>query len=61
VLRTKIPAGWSKTLVSLPVLTSPVAEAWQSDGGVRRPITLKAGDVFEAEGQAVVLEEGEDK
>lgn len=32
----------------LPEMSDEVKEAWESDGGVRRPITLQSGDAFEA-------------
>lgn len=41
----------------LPVKSAEVVRAWDDDGGVRRPITLKAGDVFEAEGQQAIDED----
>lgn len=32
----------------LPEISDPVKDAWEEDGNVRRPITLKAGDAFDA-------------
>ncbi len=32
-----------------PEITDPISEAWKADEGTRRPITLKAGDAFNAE------------
>lgn len=45
--------------IGLPELTEPVSKAWGNDGGVRRPITLKAGDAFDAEAQDVVDDSGQ--
>lgn len=41
---------------SLPDASQSVKEAWAEDGNVRRPITLKAGDAFNAEQNASVNE-----
>lgn len=49
--------------LGLPEMTEAAAKAWADDAGVRRPITLKAGDQFTAEADATVsagLEENED-
>ena len=35
---------------NLPTMGKEVEQAWEDDGGARRPITLKPQDVFEAEG-----------
>ena len=43
-----------RTKVGLPGLSQEAVEAWQNDGGVRRPITLQSGDAFDAEQDAIV-------
>lgn len=47
-----------RILGGLPGLSKPVTDAWEADGGTRRPITLESGDTFEA-GQAGLEEEAE--
>lgn len=37
----------------LPPVTEEARQAWEDDGGVRRPITLKGQDQFEAEAKAI--------
>jgi lambda family phage portal protein len=44
----------------LPEPSQEVKDAWESDGGVRRPVTLKAGDAFEAETEQITGESGEE-
>jgi lambda family phage portal protein len=39
--------------MNLPEPSASVKTAWEDDGNVRRPITLKAGDAFAAEQEAV--------
>lgn len=39
--------------MSVPALSNDVEQAWVSDGGVRRPVTLKSGTAFDAETEAV--------
>ena len=42
-----------RELLDLPSASKVVLDAWESDGGVRRPITLKSGAAFDAEQNAV--------
>jgi len=42
--------------VGLPDMSKDVDAAWESDGGVRRPVTLQSGIAFEAEQGALVSE-----
>lgn len=44
----------------IPAMSSEVESAWREDGGVRRPVTLKAGDVFAAEGEQITDSGGKD-
>lgn len=46
-----------RNLLGLPPVEQPVLDAWEADGGARRPITLKSQDTFEAEGEAEVTPE----
>ena len=41
-------------LLGLPPVEQPVLDAWEADGGARRPITLKSQDAFEAEENDVI-------
>lgn len=41
----------------LPAMSSDVAEAWNKDGKVRRPITLQSGEAFEAAQDDITDEE----
>ncbi|MCP3177295.1 phage portal protein [Desulfuromonas sp. KJ2020] len=45
-----------RTELALPAPTKPVKDAWEKDGNVRRPITLKAGDAFEAEQEKIAAD-----
>jgi len=45
--------------MGLPDIQQPIADAWQQDGGARRPITLKGQDAVEAETQEVIANEEE--
>jgi lambda family phage portal protein len=44
----------------MPPATAPVKDAWEKDGKVRRPITIRAGDAFEAEQDQVRAEATKD-
>lgn len=46
--------------LGLPAATEPVKDAWEKDGKVRRPITLVAGDAFDAEQEQAKAEAGKD-
>lgn len=45
----------------LPDMSKPVQEAWVSDGGTRRPITLASGDAFEASQEDIAGDEDADE
>lgn len=47
--------------LGLPPMAEAVVKAWDNDDGVRRPITLKAGDAFTAEADAAVMSSTEDE
>ena len=48
-------------LLGLPPVEQPVLDAWEADGGARRPITLKSQDAFEAEENEIVDEQDVDE
>jgi len=41
--------NYFRALARIPGTSKPVDDAWESDGGTRRPITLKSGEAFEDE------------
>jgi len=41
--------AYYRQIAKLPPMSPPVDDAWEEDGGVRRPITLKSGEAFAAE------------
>ena len=49
-----------RNLLGLPVSTQPVQDAWEKDGGARRPITLKSQEGFE-EQENIDEDEDEDE
>lgn len=50
-----------RDMAGLPEMAEAVTDAWESDGGVRRPITLVSGDVFDAQEKEKDKTKEEDK
>lgn len=42
-------------------MTDAVKDAWEEDGGVRRPITLQSGEAYEAEQDAITEQSSEEE
>ena len=49
-----------RDLLGMPEASSDVEQAWENDGGVRRPVTLKSGEAFDAEQAAAASDNGGD-
>ena len=48
-----------RVLLNLPQPEKPVLDAWEDDGGARRPITLKSQEAFQTEQTEIVDESPE--
>jgi len=52
--------NYFRSLAGIPPTSKPVDDAWESDGGTRRPITLQPGAAFEEEQESGTDQEGDD-